>query len=199
MAKYYFNMNYTADQAGLDIRREDVVRPDNHRFITKDEYEDESWYLRSRPGIPTYGNCTNCYKSGPVGKGCNECGNAPNLEDGYVYKIARDTDGVQVVYDAMAVAAIFGRGHETAKADRMYSLGHDSVLDASIDHVRVTRFDSFMEFWVDHVWSAAPRLFAHVEDPKMRADLILQAKRDFRELHHEAYGYSSFRPLFPCI
>ena len=198
MAKY-INKHYTADQAGLDIRREDVVRPDNHRFTTKEEYEYESWYLRSRPAIPTYGNCTNCYKSGPVGKGCNECGNAANLEDGYVYKIARDTEGVQVIYDAMAVAAIFGRGHETAKADRMYSLGHDSVLDASIDHVRVTRFDSFMEFYVDHVWSAAPRLFAHVEDPKMRADLILQAKRDFRELYHVAHGYGCGRPSYPYI
>ena len=81
----------------------------------------------------------------------------------------------------------------------MYSLGHDSVLDASIDHVRVTRFDSYMVFRVEDVYLAAPRLFAHVEDPKMRADLILQAKRDFRKLHHEAYGYGCFRPSYPYI
>ena len=35
----------------------------------------KAWRSKSYGVMPTYGNCTNCYKSGPLGKYCNECAN----------------------------------------------------------------------------------------------------------------------------
>ena len=54
-----------------DIREADVVRSENNRWFTTKEKE--RFYLKSTAQRPTYGSCHGCFKSGPVGKKCNEC------------------------------------------------------------------------------------------------------------------------------
>ena len=162
----YINTNYTPDQAGLDIRDEDVVRPHNHRFTVRGDNEASGWKVKSRPRCPTYGNCELCYKSGPVAKMCNDCGRSDTTH-GYIYKIQKAND---VIYDAMAIAAIFHKGHETAKADRIYFWTRDPV----------------QSFGVDHVYFGARKAFRHIEDPAIRAALIAEAEINYFNLSHDA-------------
>ena len=69
--KQYIVVRYTEDQAGQDIRDEDVIQAENSVWYTKAEIK--TWRDKTTAGIPTYGNCVNCYWGGPVGLKCTHC------------------------------------------------------------------------------------------------------------------------------
>ena len=50
---------------------EDVVQADNSVWYTWAERR--AWSEKTTAGIPTYGNCTDCYWGGPVGMVCMHC------------------------------------------------------------------------------------------------------------------------------
>ena len=54
--------NYTEDQAGMDIRKEDVVQARNGWYYTSQEIE--TWKVKNTQDMPTYGNCRRCGQGG---------------------------------------------------------------------------------------------------------------------------------------
>ena len=64
-------VGYSEDQAGQAIRQDDVIRANNGRWFTQEEVS--NFKNKSNDSCPMYGNCNRCWKSGPVGKACNEC------------------------------------------------------------------------------------------------------------------------------
>jgi hypothetical protein len=112
--------NCTPDQAGEDIREEDVVRPSNHRCCelsnSKHAAEMGTWKEKSNPSAPTHGSCIRCMKSGPLGKSCIECFNDVGVRTG-----CRMMCHHQKTLDSVTLAEIFRQGHEVAKADRFAS------------------------------------------------------------------------------
>ena len=120
----YVNVNYTDDQEDQDIKEQDVVRPQNHRWVSLDSKETATWHLKSRAKAPTYGVCASCFNSGPTGKDCNEC-SIRNIRDRRGFKvkyvIMRYQEGYPTkILDSITFAAMLGRQHETAKADRLF-------------------------------------------------------------------------------
>jgi len=114
-------------QYGQDeIKAEDVVRPLNHRYAIRDDEEVRTWKKKSHGRMPTYGNCNRCYKSGPLGKKCNEC--AHDHRTGYVIMVY----DYEKILDAITLATILKKGHETARADRPYCQGQDRMQDFNI-------------------------------------------------------------------
>ena len=69
--KQYIMKGYTEDQAGQDIRAEDVIQAANLVWYMRAEIR--TWQDKTTAGIPTYGNCTKCYWGGPVGMVCTHC------------------------------------------------------------------------------------------------------------------------------
>ena len=104
--------NYTPDQEGQDICPQDVVRPVNHIWAKASKVV--TWKELSRERAPTYGSCTLCFKSGPIGGPCSEC-NYPDKN--YVVLNYDDMRGHRAVLNSITMAKIFRVGHETAKAD----------------------------------------------------------------------------------
>ena len=47
--------NYAEDQAGMNIRKEDVVQARNSWYYTS--LEIETWKVKNTQDMPTYGNC----------------------------------------------------------------------------------------------------------------------------------------------
>jgi hypothetical protein len=107
-------VNYTPDQKGQDIRPQDIVRPINRKWATLDEMR-RCWGQLTNAGAPTYGSCTLCFRSGPIGRPCNQC-NYPNT----FYIALNYTNQLKtwVTLDSVTMSEIFHAGHETAKADR---------------------------------------------------------------------------------
>ena len=62
--------NYTEDQAGMDIRKEDVVQARNGWYYTSQEIE--TWKVKNTQDMPTYGNCGRCGQGGPIGSECSQ-------------------------------------------------------------------------------------------------------------------------------
>ena len=108
-------VNYTDDQEGLPIRDEDVIRAENGMWYT--EEEERKFKNKSRAHCPTYGNCLNCLKCGPVGKTCNEC---DSIFAEYFIAFIWTRDGYSRIADAEYVARVVGKGSEIALADRYY-------------------------------------------------------------------------------
>ena len=109
----YIVQGYTEDHAGQDIRDEDIVEAANSVWYMKAEIK--AWRDKTTAGIPTYGNCVNCYWGGPVGLKYTHC-------DGKIMKIL--TYQVQElrgkILDSRWVVRHFERGHDVAKADRKH-------------------------------------------------------------------------------
>ena len=104
------NLNYTPDQEGQEIRQEDVVRPMNHKIMTMNEVTD--WKEISRSRAPTYGSCEYCFKSGPLGKRCNQSNN------GVYEAILFQVKGQRIAtLDSITMSEIMGQGHEVCLAD----------------------------------------------------------------------------------
>ena len=107
----YIVTRYTEDQAGQDIRDEDVIQAENSVWYTKAEIK--TWRDKTTAGIPTYGNCVNCYWGGPVGLKCTHCDGKIIKDPTYqVHELRRK------ILDSRWVAGYFERGHDVAKADR---------------------------------------------------------------------------------
>ena len=148
--EYPIVVNYTDDQQGQDIKPVDVVRPLNHRHATKCDVETRSWHLRSYGRMPTYGNCDKCYKSGPLGKYCNEC-ITTQKGPGYVIMTCNE-----LILDAITIAEILNKGHETAKADRIYKRG----------------MDRFQDFTRIEMTLAAVEAHRNIQDPLVRNQMV---------------------------
>ena len=151
-------VNYTSDQEGQEIRHEDVVRPSNHGWCIQGGDETRRWKLKSRNTCPTYGSCQYCFKSGPVGKFCNECQQWETSQPGYV--ILRNGNRL---LDSITIAEILNVGHETAMADR-------------ICKPIMQRIESFS---VDRMTIAAEKSYVHIEDRVARAKLTCEATHKF--------------------
>ena len=109
----YIVVRYTEDQAGQDIRDEDVIQAENSVWYTKAEIK--TWRDKTTAGIPTYGNCVNCYWGGPVGLKCTHCDGKIIKDPTYqVHELRRK------ILDSRWVTGYFERGHDVAKADRKH-------------------------------------------------------------------------------
>ena len=51
----YIVWYYTEDQAGMDIRKEDVLQAENGMYYTPQEIE--AWKVTNTQDLPTYDNC----------------------------------------------------------------------------------------------------------------------------------------------
>jgi hypothetical protein len=151
--------NYTTDQEGQDIRDEDVVRPNNHRWCIQGDDEVRTWKRKSTARCPTYGSCTNCLKSGPVDLFCNDelCKIKKTPPK---YAIMRH--GYDKLLDSITIAEMLDRGHETAKADRMNYRGLEKICT----------FDDTI------INAATRRKYQDIKDPEVRAEAIVQMKHD---------------------
>ena len=104
---------YTEDQAGQDIQAEDVIQAANLVWYTRAEIR--TWQDKTTTGIPTYGNCTECYWGGPVGMVCTHCvGKGKKRPTYQVVKVEHK------ILDSCWVAGYFKKGHKIAKADRKH-------------------------------------------------------------------------------
>lgn len=73
---------------------------------------------KSRARCPTYGNCSVCFNSGPVGKVCT-CRHGVYM---VVMTFVNDSDGNGAnMIDAEHFANLFQRNHEVAMVDRTFS------------------------------------------------------------------------------
>ena len=162
---YPIVVNYTADQEGQDIRPNDVVRPINRRYTIKCDNEVKAWQYLSRGRMPTYGNCQRCYKSGPLGKYCNEC-STTHKGPGYVIM----TYGEKIL-DAITISEILQKNQETAKADRIYKSGMDrmkrfdtdQMVDAATQRFKATSSLPDKRLAASRIYDAAKKLRAMVE------------------------------------
>ena len=73
----YIVRYYTEDQAGMDIRKEDVLQAKNGMYYTPQEIE--AWKVKN---MQMYGNCERCCRSGPIGTKCSQCEEKPLMEGG---------------------------------------------------------------------------------------------------------------------
>ena len=106
-------VGYTEDQAGQDIWVEDVVQADNSVWYMWAERR--AWSKKTTAGIPTYGNCTDCYWGGPVGMVCMHC--KGRGEEKPIFEVMQVGDKLM---DLRWVTKFHKRGHEVAKADRKH-------------------------------------------------------------------------------
>jgi hypothetical protein len=117
IASPYLVRGYTEDQAGMDIRPDDVARPFNHRYSLGpgSDVAGDDFRLKNVDRAPTYGSCWMCRKSGPLGIICDNprCGDE-------VYKVVfmYNDNGERVVVDSIWISEVFEAGHRTAKADQ---------------------------------------------------------------------------------
>jgi hypothetical protein len=107
---------YPDDPGDEDIHDEDVVRPPNHKWATREEMRTVKF--KSIVGFNTYGTCGVCWSSGPVFKTCIQC----------------DNDKYQIVshgkydMDSQTIAILLNKRHEIAKANRTQNWTRTSTL-----------------------------------------------------------------------
>ena len=111
--EWYILRGYTEDQAGQDIRAEDVIQADNLVWYTWAKRK--AWKEKTTAGVPTYGNCTDCYWGGPVGMVCTHCKGKDEKKP--TYQVLQVGDKL---LDSRWVTKFFKKGHEVAKADRKH-------------------------------------------------------------------------------
>lgn len=152
-------VNYTPDQEGQDIRDVDVIRPSNHRWCDRGGDEIKEWKCRSNVRCPTYGSCEICYKSGPVGKDCNEC--PPFTDRGPIYQILKNQKNI---LDSMTIAEMLNKGHETAKADR------------DVNSQDLNRLQTFND---DHAGLAVSGMYRNVADSPIKQETMRRKRAQF--------------------
>ena len=109
----YIVKGYTEDQAGQDIRAKDVIQAKNLVWYTWAKRR--AWQEKTTAGIPTCGNCTDCYWGGPVGMVCMHCKGKGEKKPTYqVLKVE------EKILDSCWVTGYSKKGHEVAKADRKH-------------------------------------------------------------------------------
>jgi hypothetical protein len=106
------NVNYTDDLQGRWLSRAHTIRADNGRFYTRDEMT--HFRDRSRKSAPTYGNCAECFASGPIGKRCAVCFEQRNMVHPYEMMMCHPNK----ILDAEFLSRFAGQPHKKAKADR---------------------------------------------------------------------------------
>ena len=109
----YILKGYTEDQAGQDIRAEDVIQAENLVWYTWAKRR--AWQEKTTAGIPTNGNCTNCYWGVPVGMVCKHCEGKGKKKT--TYQVLRVGEKLM---DSCWVTRYFKKGHKVAKADRKH-------------------------------------------------------------------------------
>ena len=109
----YIVVGYTEDQAGQDIRAEDVIQANNLVWYTWAERR--AWSEKTTAGIPTYGNCTNCCWGGPVGMVCTHCKGKDEKKP--TYQVLQVGDKLM---DSRWVTKFYKKGHEVTSADRKH-------------------------------------------------------------------------------
>jgi hypothetical protein len=107
----------------------DVVRPINHRFAVQAGDETATWKIKNTDRCPTYGSCDLCFKSGPVGKTCNLCG------DSFRYRVVFYR---YKILDSITIAEILEKGHEEALGDRTYRWCSTPVMNLNQDLVQLS-------------------------------------------------------------
>ena len=116
---------------------------------------------KSEPRTTTYGSCSHCVRSGPVGRFCSQC-NIP--EAGYVIMINGPPESTKIL-DSISLAQLFDLGqHESASARKvstpiMQKLHH---FDTSCARV------------------AAGRMYQHIQDPVEKENMIRLKMVEFR-------------------
>ena len=104
---------YKEDQAGEDIRAEDVIQAANLVWYMKAEIR--TWQDKTTAGIPTYGNCTGCYWRGLVGMICMHCESKGKKRS--TYQVLKVEDKIM---DSRWVTGYFRKGHKVTKANRKH-------------------------------------------------------------------------------
>ena len=102
-----------------DIHFLDVVRPPNEKYTTRHDVI-SVLFSRSTTCCPTYGNCTECYRSGPTGMECQICSQEvvhPKYKVAYVAR----TLGNQYIDAQWLSEKLKKGGHVTARANRKVS------------------------------------------------------------------------------
>ena len=125
-------VDYMPDQAGQDIRRSDVIRATNGRWYT--ETEVAHFRRKSPASCPTYGTCTRCYSSGPVGLLCHSC---RTVVTQYVVVHYHNTyDFADLILDSENLAHELNGQHWPARADRIIP---DGLYNPPEEHWPETR------------------------------------------------------------
>jgi hypothetical protein len=131
----YIVKSYRSEQAGLPIEDDQVVRAINGKYYCIGEQA--SHYKLSTAGLPTYGNCNQCWRSGPLNKRCGTC-NTTDAVFGEQYLFHPKMRTAKRVFDAEYLAILFGVGdHEVAKADRRYSWTQTNARNMGTDTLRI--------------------------------------------------------------
>ena len=117
--------SYTEDQAGQDIRPEDVVRPTNHCWCIGGNDINEHgrcWTQKSRARRPTYGSCIVCMDAGPVGQTCLKCTEecTENGQRAVYWMIGRGEEPRMMILDSLHLAQMFWAETVIANADHCY-------------------------------------------------------------------------------
>ena len=117
-------LGYTEDQYDKNIRTEDVVRAKGF-FYTEDEIK--GFHEKSRAKAPTYGNCVNCWKCGPLAAKCSDC--EREGATGYYSKMYAWRNEIpnteRYLIDAEYLAEWVGQGQEIPKANRLFNWKKD--------------------------------------------------------------------------
>ena len=111
----YIVKGYDDSMKGTLIRACDEIRASNRRYY--DEHDRPWMDHKSNLRLPTYGNCNNCLRSGPVNKKCNKCD-----DDRYKYTIMvtwKEPNHEPRIIDAEYLSRLTDAGHEVAMADRI--------------------------------------------------------------------------------
>lgn len=106
----YIIRGYMDDMAGLVIPDNWVVKADNGRYW---QFERSDLGAKSTNHCPTYGNCFDCFSSGPTGLHCQNC-RVPNR---YYHVMLYE----EKILDATWLSRLFEATHMQAMADRTWN------------------------------------------------------------------------------
>jgi hypothetical protein len=174
----FITVGFEEDQNDPDkpIAVADVVRPPNHRWCLLCGEDAKRFKEKSRARCPTYGNCTRCDMSGPVGQPCQEC-----VDVGYAVVLYE----LKIV-DAQFFSTLLGKGHLVAKANRKYAWirtpcesiddiyrGFDVTFDAKTRASRVSAIPLLeVDLFVDAMREDHQRRFTDLTDAIVAASSI---------------------------
>jgi hypothetical protein len=93
-----------------NIAEDDVVRPENKVCCLTNSEEVKNFKTKSVAGCLTYGNCTRCLSSGPVGMHCRD-----HVDEQFKVLITNNR-----MMDAQFISELVGKKHMTAKANQTF-------------------------------------------------------------------------------
>ena len=107
----YIVKGYAVEQGDREITDDEVIRSTNGRYYPHEETG--NFPLKSNVREPTYGNCSNCMRSGGLGLPCVVC-------RGFSYSLFMAGEN-GCLMDAEFVASVCGRrnDHQVVKANRV--------------------------------------------------------------------------------